>query len=866
MTPGKYKLTVTSQETTTHTSASETVNFELTKAKATITWKPPASLSWKPRFALDTDLPKATVDSGGGLTCVADPPTTPMTPGKYKLTVTSQETTTHTSASETVNFELTKVQATIKFKKPDAVDAVVGGFLLSKDQLNATVEPPACPLAYVSATGEVLEIGTRLKADTHKLTLKVADVVHYEPQEIPFELEVKKVKPVIVWNDPDPQDYVDGGFALAKDQLNAAITPGAGKPDYNPSEGKKLDPGEHDLNVTALATDFFEAVTTADPVKFLVRKAKIEIIVPPPVVEDYVPPSGFTLDTTKLNAKTDPLNVELKYTLAGQLLNGVKLLNAGEYTIKVEVKDDKKYEAAPVYVKFTVNKIAPVITWREPAGVSGTVPSPGKRAEFRLTTTELAATCVPGEQSTLVYTPGVGDMVKEGANVLTVTHPESTNYKYLTQSVRLYVGGSADAIAGYAGVRGGGTSTFKPGRGTQLNSQVEARWNDTANNTLQADAQDLMTAMQNMGGKELLEYMNNKVPNSSDRKIPAQTSSNPYPNYIWKLPNGLQVRYKPNGDVHVNKTGSTPVPMFCIEVLDPSCTTLFSASPNDIAAKVSVDGELAPVGPKETNVPRSYTGAAKTDYAGGGCGATHLMCRQDKLDQKIFCGTSGDILPGQPLTLELLGVKLPPDHGIPTLNPTVLNVGDNQDVTIDVAETPRFKVATQVKIKVNVKKCKPTITWERPKDITYGKTLADAELKTKVEPTWAGTTTNTPDTDTVKPPGRYVVIATLAGTDKSEEVTEKVEVTVLKATPTITWNPPADAEDTGAGVVLENVKQLNAKVEPAHLEAKLVYSPPAGTRLGEGTHKLQVRTDGDANYKGAVKEVDFKIEKKAAKV
>ena len=82
-------------------------------------------------------------------------------------------------------------------------------------------------------------------------------------------------KPVIVWDDPDPCAYVEGGVTLDGTHLNAVVTPGAGAAVYQPAKGAKLGPGTHQLTATVAAKDKYDAPPAK--VKLQVQQARPEI-------------------------------------------------------------------------------------------------------------------------------------------------------------------------------------------------------------------------------------------------------------------------------------------------------------------------------------------------------------------------------------------------------------------------------------------------------------------------------------------------------------------------------------------------------------------------------------------------------------
>lgn len=655
--------------------------------------------------------------------------------------------------------------------------------------------------------------------------------------------------PVILWDDPDPAQALDGSLVLDDTHLNARITPGAGTLTYKPAKGTSLAPGKHKLEVSSAANERYEAATKV--VSLTVRKARVKLQWTAPTAVDFTS-GGVALTDTQLNATSTPSGCVLQYEPAKGTL-----LNAGTHVLKAKPAQADHYEDTQAQVQWQIRKARPVLSWHEPASVTATAASTGATPTFTLTDTELSATRTTGE-SPLVFSPAKGAAIGVGTTLLRVSHAESANYTYGEAFVRLVVCASAKIQEGYEALRGGGGfSTTTP-----LDPKIQKAWDDDTDN-IKTDAKRIMQAAQDMTGPELIDFMNAQVKDKSTQyKLNDKNKKgNPatYPNHIWILPNGLQIRYKPNGDIHVNKTGKTPVPMFCVEVRKPTQTG-FGEDQADVATKISVDGELSPKGPGETDKPGGTKDEVQ-EYLQGSCGATHLHCRQGKVPQVIECPTTITMGHGTPLSPELLGIRLQPGDGAITLNPvagTLLPVGAGQSVTIKAAETSRHSEATKV-VSVSVTKGQARIVWDHPDDmicIAGGVPLSDTQLNARLEPSSAGTITYTPVKGSKLEPGQHTLKAQLAGSSTQDAATAEVTVTVLKGAPTITWADPAEVQAAGEGFVL-SATQLNAQVDP--LSLPLVYTPALGERLDPGTHTLHVHTAGNAQFKSQVKQVRLTV-------
>ena len=130
----------------------------------------------------------------------------------------------------------------------------------------------------------------------------------------------------------------------------------------------------------------------------------------------------------------------------------------------------------------------------------------------------------------------------------------------------------------------------------------------------------------------------------------------------------------------------------------------------------------------------------------------------------------------------------------------------------------------------------PAITWNNPASIVYGTALSGTQLNatTTVPGSW------------VYSPAAGIVLAAGAGQTLSvtfnptdtvsyNSATDTATITVLKATPLITWPTPADIT---SGTPL-GATQLNAT---ANVAGTFVYTPPSGTVLGVGAG--QTLSDG----------------------
>ncbi len=127
----------------------------------------------------------------------------------------------------------------------------------------------------------------------------------------------------------------------------------------------------------------------------------------------------------------------------------------------------------------------------------------------------------------------------------------------------------------------------------------------------------------------------------------------------------------------------------------------------------------------------------------------------------------------------------------------------------------------------------PAITWPAPAPVTYGAALSAAQLDAVANV--AGTFTYTPSLGTVPGAGITTLTAHFTPSDMAlyTAASAQVNLTVAKATPTITWSAPSAIT---AGTPLSSL-QLNAT---ANIAGTFSYTPSAGTVLNAGTTQLSV--------------------------
>ncbi len=149
---------------------------------------------------------------------------------------------------------------------------------------------------------------------------------------------------------------------------------------------------------------------------------------------------------------------------------------------------------------------------------------------------------------------------------------------------------------------------------------------------------------------------------------------------------------------------------------------------------------------------------------------------------------------------------------------------------------------------VTIARAAPALAWEAPSAITYGMPLGSAQLRASASFggfALSGTFSYTPGSDSVLTAGPHPLAVTFTPADATNytEAQTSTTLTVLRATPVVTWATP---DPIGYGTPL-GAMQLRAS---AAVAGQFAYGQAAGTVLSVGPHDLTALftpTDGE-NY------------------
>jgi hypothetical protein len=352
--------------------------------------------------------------------------------------------------------------------------------------------------------------------------------------------------------------------------------------------------------------------------------------------------------------------------------------------VAIAVAATATHAAATRSGKVEVVKAVPKLTWAAPRPVV---------VGATLSDTQLNARIEPTSlKPSLVYDPGDGtDLATAGTVFLRVRFAGDARHEAVSAEVRLLVAASEDARRGSEAMRDGSAWT-KPTSGKA--AQRVREWEDDDGsdpNSLKMMGQRLMAEIGGMTPEELnahLDELQRKTPDSARTTQPGT-----YPNIIWTFKNGLQIRYKSNGDMH-----DPGKPMFCIEARTSEGP---SNGGGDVAFKVTSDGVPAAKGPGDTKVPDGLDEDEAEAFRSGAARTTHLFCRP-KEKQAIVWNPPSDITADTQMTAELhlnarvLGgatTKYYRGDGTQVSVGNKLPAGSTQTLKLVVAATPRYEPA-----------------------------------------------------------------------------------------------------------------------------------------------------------------------------
>src|SRR5438876_6119035 len=258
------------------------------------------------------------------------------------------------------------------------------------------------------------------------------------------------------------------------------------------------------------------------------------------------------------------------------------------------------------------------------------------------------------------------------------------------------------------------------------------------------------------------------------------------PNYDAPNATGTLVIYK-----------ATPV----ITWSNPADSTYLTAlSSTQLNAPASVAGSFVYSPPAGTmidvgNNQTLHVDFSPTDTANYNSASKNVVINVLKATPTIDWSNPADITYGTALSGTQLNATAASVGGSFAYTPAagiLLNVGNNQTLHVDFTptDTAHYNAASK-DVVINVVKATPTITWINPADITYGTALSPTQLSAAASV--EGGLVYSPAAGTVLNAGSQTLHVDFTPTDTANYNTasKDVAISVLKATPAITWGNPA---------------------------------------------------------------------------
>jgi hypothetical protein len=467
-----------------------------------------------------------------------------------------------------------------------------------------------------------------------------------------------------------------------------------------------------------------------------------------------------------------------------------EVLPAGVHTLTVDFTpaDSAGYTTAEATVLLTVTKATPKIVWPAPAPVVHGTP---------LSAAQLNATAsVPGR---FAYTPAEGEVLATGIQTLmaTFTPADTAGCTKVEASVPLTVTQAASTI-----------TWPKPASivyGTALSAeQLNATASVPGRFAYSPREGDVLTA-----GVQTLSAI--FTPADSESYATAQatvslTIAKATPIITWRKPAAIEYGTA-LGAAQLNATASVPgkfvyIPPVGAVLAAGTHTPSVTFTPTDSADYAAV---RAAVSLTVTKAASSITWPAPPAITyGTALGADQLNATASVPGKFVYTPGAGEVLAAGTQTL------------LATFTPTDANMPE-----------------AQASVQLTVTKATPAVKWPTPAVISYGTALGAAQLNATAQA--PGSFVYSPAAGEVLAAGTHTLSVTFTPKNTADEAVTRatVSLTVVKATPIITWSTPA-AIPYGS---LLSAAQLNAS---ALVPGTFVYTPAAGNVLAAGRQTLSV--------------------------
>ena len=812
----------TPTDTADFNSANASVQINVLKATPQINWSNPADIGYGTPLT-GTQL-NATASFGGitvaGTFVYAPAAGTVLNAGNNQplsVNFTPTDTTNFNSANTAVQINVVKATPTINWSNPADI---IYGLPLGSVQLNATAtfNGNAVPGAFVytPAAGTVLNAGNNQPLS---VSFTPTDTVNFNDASASVQINVLRATPNINWSDPASILY---GTPLSGTQLNATASfnsnPVPGSFVYTPAAGTVLNAG----NGQTLAASF--APTDTANFNNVNASVHINVLKATPAINWNNPADivyGTPLGNAQLNAIASFGGNSVPGTFVYLPAAGT-VLNAGSGQIlsaSFTPTDAANFNSANAAVQINVVKATPQINWSNPADIGYGTPLTG--TQFNATAS-FGGITVPGA---FVYLPVAGTILNAGSGQMLATSftpTDTANFNSVNAAVQINVlkatpainwsnpadiiygtplsGAQLNATAIFGGSSVPGAFIYTPSAGTILNAgshqslSVSFLPTDAANfNSGNASVQiNVLKAVPQINWSNPADIVYGTPLGNSQLNATASFNGNSVSGTFVYLPAAGTVLNAGNG-----------------QMLATSFTPADTVNFNSVNASVQINVLKA-----TPNI--NWSNPANIVY-GTPLGSTQLNAAA------IF---NGNTVPG--------AFVYTPASG------TVLNAGNNQPLSVvfTPTDTANFNGAN-ASVQINVLKATPQINWSNPADIVYGTPLGSSQLNATAvfnSNSVPGAFVYTPATGTVLNAGNNQSLSvsfTPTDTTNFNGANASVQLNVLKATPQINWNNPANIV---YGTPLSST-QLNATAvfNSNSVPGTFVYTPAAGTVLNAGS-------------------------------
>jgi alpha-L-arabinofuranosidase len=518
---------------------------------------------------------------------------------------------------------------------------------------------------------------------------------------------------------------------------------------------------------------------------------------------------GTALSASQLNATASVAGAFAYSPAAG----AVPTAGASTLSVTFTPSDTTHYSTKSTTVNLVVSKATPTITWGNPAAIaSGTA----------LSVSQLnAAASVSGN---FTYSPAAGTVLPDGTSTLSATFTplDTTNYSPATKSVSISVAQGAKKTPV---ITWGTPSAITYGTAlsaSQLNATASVPGTFTYSPAIGATP---------AAGTDTLSVTFTPTDSTTYNTAAATVSllvNKASTQVTWAAPAPVTYGVKLSA-AQLNATASVPGSFS----YSPAAGAALSAGVNALNA--------------------TFTPSDTTNYSAS---TSTVNLQVDKASPDVTWANPTAISYGTALSATQLNAASPA-AGAFTYSPaagTVLSSG-NQTLSATFTPTDTSNYVTVAKsVSLQVNGGSSAVTWATPSAITYGTALSATQLN--ATSTVPGTFSYSPAAGTVLGAGAQSLSVTFTPNDTTNysKQTSTVSLTVNKATPTLSWEPPSSI---AYGTTLGSA-QLNAT---ASVPGSFVYTPPAGSTLTGGATTLSVLftpTDS-ANYTTATKTVNINV-------